>query len=112
MVASEALGMEVHVGGRLGITFFPNLHVRLDDVHIRNGGMDVAAAQEASLEIALLPLLQKEVRIRRIGLQRPRISIKRDRDGKFNFEQREKAKRTFPASVLDNLFLTDVSFLI
>ena len=53
--ASEALGMEVHVGGRLGIAFFPGLHVRLDDVHIRNREMDIASAKEASLEIALPP---------------------------------------------------------
>jgi AsmA protein len=40
--ASDALGMEVRVGGRLGLSFFPDLHVRLDDVHIQNRGMDIA----------------------------------------------------------------------
>jgi uncharacterized protein involved in outer membrane biogenesis len=43
------------------------VHVRLDDVHILNREMDIASAEEASLEIALLSLLHKEVRIRRIG---------------------------------------------
>ncbi len=109
--ASEALGMEVRVGGRLGITFFPELHVRLDDVLIQNEGIEVAAAKEAVLEIALLPLLRKEVRISRIELKRPRISMKRERDGKFNFEQREKAKRLPPAPLFDHLSLTDGSFL-
>jgi uncharacterized protein involved in outer membrane biogenesis len=109
--ASAALRMEVHVGGRLGIAFFPGLHVRLDDVRIRNQGVDVASVKEASLEIALLPLLNKEIRIRKIGLQHPRISIKRSRDGKLNFEQRERAKETFPAPFLDNLSLTDGAFL-
>jgi AsmA protein len=106
--ASDALGMEVHVGGRLEIGIFPRLHVRLDDVHIRNRGMDIASAKEARLEIALLPLLHKEVLIRRIRLQRPRISIKRDRDGVFNFEE---AKGTLLALVLDNLALSDGAFL-
>ena len=109
--ASEALGMEVHVGGRLGIAFFSDLHVRLDDVHIRNREMEIASAKEANLEIALLPLLHREVRIRRIGLQRPRISIKRDRDGVFNFEKRKEAKGTFFTLALDNLSLTDGVFL-
>ena len=94
--ASEALGMEVRVGGRLGIGFFPGLHVRLDDVHIRNRGMEIASAKEASLEIALLPLLHKEVRIRRIGLQRPRISMKRDRDGSVQFRKTEGGQRDIP----------------
>lgn len=109
--ASEALGMEVRVGGRLGIAFSAGLQVRLDDVHIRNRGVDVASAGEARLKLALLPLLHKEVRIRGIRLQRPRISVKRDLDGKFNFEQREKAKGAFPALVLDHLSLSDGAFL-
>jgi AsmA protein len=110
-VASEALGMEVHVGGRLGIAFFSGLHVRLDDVHIRNRETEIASAKEANLEIALLPLLHKEVRIWRIELQRPRISIKRNRDGVFNFEKRKEAKGTFFTLGLDNLSFTDGTFL-
>ena len=106
--ASEALGMEVHIGGRLGIAFFPDLRVRLDDMRIRNQGMDIASAKEASLKIALLPLLHKEVRIMRIGLKSPSISVKRYRDGTFTFE---KAKGTFPAPGLENLSLTDGVFL-
>jgi uncharacterized protein involved in outer membrane biogenesis len=109
--ASDALGMEVRVGGRLGLSFFPDLHVRLEDVHIWNRGIDIASAKEANLEIALLPLLHKEVQIRRIGLKRPRISITRNQDGKFNLEQQEKAEGTFPALDLDNLSLSDGSLL-
>ena len=37
-IASEALGMEVHVGGRLAIRFLPGLHVALADVHLRQRG--------------------------------------------------------------------------
>jgi AsmA protein len=100
---SEALGMEVHVGGRLGIAFFPGLQVRLDDVHIRNRGMDIVSAKEVSIEFAILPLLHKEARIKRIGLRHPRIFINRDRDGVFNFE----AKGAFPVLNLENLFFSD-----
>ena len=109
--ASEALGMEVRVGGRLGVGFFPGLHIRLDDVHVRNRGTDIASATEARLEIALLPLLHKEVRIRRIGLQHPRISITRNHEGLFNFEQTEKAKRASPALDIGDLSLSDGTFL-
>ncbi|MBN2439650.1 MAG: AsmA family protein [Deltaproteobacteria bacterium] len=65
--AADALGMEVRVGGRMGFSFFPDLHVRLDDIRIQNRRMDIASAKEANLEIALLPLLYREVRIRKIG---------------------------------------------
>jgi AsmA protein len=47
--------------------------------------MDIASAKESSLEIALLTLLHREVLIRGIGYQNPRITIMRDRDGAFFF---------------------------
>jgi uncharacterized protein involved in outer membrane biogenesis len=109
--ASEALGMEVHAGGRLGIGFFPGLHIRLDDVQILNQGIEIASAKEASLEIALFPLLRKEVQIRKLGMKRPVISIKRGRDGVFNFEKGKETKGTSPASVLDHLSFSDGTFL-
>ena len=92
--ASDALGMEVRIGGRLGIGLTPGLHVALEDVRIRNRGADVASAKETMLGIELLPLLHKEVRIVKIGMKRPRISIEQDTDGKFNFEERKEAKGT------------------
>src|SRR5258708_5168549 len=59
--ASEALGMEVHVVGRLAIGFLPGLHVALADVHLRQRGAEVASAGEVDLGIELLPLLRKEL---------------------------------------------------
>jgi hypothetical protein len=88
--SSDALGMEVRIGGRLGIGLFPGVHVTLEDVRIRNRGADVASAKKTILGIELLPLLHKELRIVKIGMKRPRISIEQDRDGKFNFETPEK----------------------
>jgi uncharacterized protein involved in outer membrane biogenesis len=94
--ASDALGMEVRIGGRLGIGLFPGFHVALEDVSIRNRGADVASAKETFLGIELLPLLHKDVRIVTIGMKRARISIEQDRDGKFNFEtpEEEAGKKT------------------
>jgi AsmA protein len=94
--ASDALGMEVRIGGRLGIGLLPGFHVKVEDVRIRNRGADVASAKETTLGIELLPLLHKEVRIVEIGMKRPRISIEQDRDGNFNFEtpEGEAGKKT------------------
>ena len=93
---SDALGMEVRIGGRMGIGLFPGFHVTLEDVRIRNRGADVASAKRAILGIELLPLLHKNVRIVKIGMNRPRISIEQDSDGKFNFEtpEEEAGKKT------------------
>jgi AsmA protein len=109
--ASGALGMEVRVGGRLGIGFFPGLIVTLEDVHIRNRGADLASAQQASLGIDLLPLLYQEVRIGKIALKQPRISIERDHDGKYNFEKPEAAGGMLPALNLAKVSLSDATLL-
>jgi len=109
--ASDALGMDVRIGGRVGIGLFPGLRVTLEDLHIRNRGADLASAKQASLGIDLLPLLNREIRIGKIALKRPRISIERDRDGRFNFEKPEGAKWTFPGLDLTKVSLADGTLL-
>ncbi len=103
--------MEVRAGGRLGIGFFPGLYITLADVHIRNRKADVVSAKEIRLGIDLLSLIQREVRIGRIVLIQPRISIEQERDGRFNFEQPESAGRTLPALTLANLSLSNGTIL-
>lgn len=105
--ASKVLGMEFHVGGRMGIDVLPDLHVTLVDVHIRNRGADVAAANKARIGIDLLPLLTGKVRIGTIALKRPTLSIERDRDGKFNFEKPEAAAGALPALDLAKVSMSD-----
>lgn len=103
--------MEVRVGGRLGIGFFPGLHVRLEDAHIRNREADLVSAKEARLGIDLLPLLQNEVRIGQIALKHPRISIERGPDGHYNFEKPEAAGGMLPALYLAKVSLSDGTLL-
>jgi AsmA protein len=105
--ASDALGMTVRINGRLGIAFFPGVRVTLENVHIRNRGTDVFFAEQASIKIALLPLLRKDVQIRSIALKGPMISIERDQDGRFNFEKEEEATGALPALNLTNVSVVD-----
>lgn len=104
--ASRALGMEVRVGGRLRVGFFPGLLVTLEDVHIRNRGMELVSVSEARLGVDLLPLLHREVRIGKIALKHPRLSIVRDREGKFNFEKPETGGEVVPALDLAKVSLS------
>ncbi len=95
--ASQALGMEVKVGGRLGIRFSPGLSVALQDLHVRNRGAEVVSAEQARLGIALLPLLRQQVRIQSIALQHPRITVERDRAGQLNLAGPAAAGSDLPA---------------
>jgi uncharacterized protein involved in outer membrane biogenesis len=111
--ASDALGMEVRFGGRLGIGLFPGFHITVEDGLIRNRGTDVVSAKESTLGIELLPLLRKELRIVKLGMKRPRISIEKGRDGKFNFEttEEESGKKTAgePKGARFSLNVTNIS---
>lgn len=95
--ASEALGMEVRIGGRLGIALVPGLRVTLEDVEIRNRRADLAAAKEIRIGIDLFPLFHREVRIREIELDDPTVSIERSSDSNVNVDKPKEAQKLFPA---------------
>jgi len=105
--ASRTLGMDVRVGGRLGIDLFPGLCLTMENVHIGHQGTDVASVKEARVGIDLLPLLKKEVRFGAIALKHPSISIDRDRDGNFNFEKPQPAGGALSALDLPKIFLSE-----
>lgn len=107
--AAETLGMEVRIGGRMGVGFFPGLSVTLEDVHIRNRGADLFYAKKAMLEIDLIPLLHNEVRFGKIALKHSGVSIERDSDGKFNFEKPDAGKKALPALNLAAFSLSDMT---
>jgi uncharacterized protein involved in outer membrane biogenesis len=108
-IASEALGMEVQVGGRLTIGFLPGLHVALADVHLRRRGAEVASAREVDLGIELLPLLHKELRTDRIGLKRLNLAIERDHDGKLNIDALSEANGRLPPLDVARVSVSDAT---
>src|SRR6266481_7723462 len=110
-LVSDALEMEVNVGGRLDIGFFPSFHITMENVQIRNRGSEIASAAQASLGIELFPLLHKEVLMDSVGLKHVRISIERQRDGRFNFETRTERKRAFPPTEVARISLSDATLL-
>ncbi|MCL7488375.1 MAG: AsmA family protein [Desulfobulbaceae bacterium] len=108
--ASKISNMEVSVDGRLKTGFFPGVHVTLGDVHIRDRGVVVASVKEARLEIALIPLLRREVRIRSIALKHSMISVERDREGNFNFEKPDAAGAASSDLKVAKISLSDATF--
>jgi AsmA protein len=90
--ASNALGMDVRIGGRLGLGFFPGFHVTMEDGRILDEhAVAVASAKRVRLGIALLPLLGREFRLGRVDLTQPRLSLERGPGGRLNVERLEKA---------------------
>lgn len=105
--ASKALGMEVKIGGPMGVDLFPSLHLTLGDVHLNNRGADLASAKAVSLNLALIPLLYREVRIEKIGLKSPTIFIEKGADGNLNIGVPEQPGGNFPALNLKTVSFAD-----
>lgn len=85
-VASQALGLELSIGGRAAIEVFPGLRLTLDDVHLRRGNREIASARQARVDIAAMSLFGGELRIDKLVLTQPAIAVSRDREGRFDFE--------------------------
>lgn len=92
--ASRAMGMEVQIDGNIGVGLFPGVHLTLEGVQIHNRGIKVGSAPQAKLGIELLPLFQQQARVTTVSLRNAKLTIERDRNGVFSFENTEKPKGT------------------
>lgn len=85
--ASDALGMEVRIGGRMGLALLPPFGVTMDDVRIRHRDVDLLHARRMRLGLRLLPLLRREVRIAEFRLVGPSFDIRRRGTGRLDFDR-------------------------
>ena len=107
--AAAALGMDVQIGGRVALKFFPLLHVTLDDVRIRNHGAEVASAAEVKLGIELRSLLRKNLKFHNVRFKGAKISIERDRSGHFNTDHPGTPDTSSPTADIAKVFFADSS---
>lgn len=105
--AAAVTGMEVSVNGRLGIGFFPGVRVTLEDVHIRNRGTELVTASKARIGVDFIALLKQDVRIRKLVLENPSITIERGRDGRFNYERTDAVRGPLPGLNLEKMPFSD-----
>jgi AsmA protein len=91
--ASDALGMNLRIKGRMGLSLYPVIGVKLDEIELINRGSSIASAERLRIRLELFPLLKKEVHITRLEIIRPSFLIKRDLKGRFNFESSGKKSK-------------------
>ncbi len=109
--ASNALGMQVTIGGGVKVRLFPSVGVTLEDVRIRNHGAEWLAAQETRIGIEWVPLLHRQIKIARVGLMHVTLTLEQGRDGKFNFEGSSASTSMLPPFDSDDVSLADVTVL-
>ncbi len=108
--ASKALGMDVHVRGGVGLSLFPVIGASIADITVTNGGSDVATVAKAKVGLKLLPLITGKVRISRMDLVKPVLSIVRQKDGKLNIGKPGGRSKGIPV-YLEKLSVSEGSLL-
>lgn len=86
--AEASLNRDVEIGGA-EVTILPRLGLSMEDVEVGNlpdfEGPSVASVQELRLNVKLLPLFRRQVRIDEVTLERPVARLLVAPDGRTNF---------------------------
>jgi AsmA protein len=88
-VVENATGRDVVISGGVGVSYWPVLGLRAEDVTLANveGGRapSFIAADEIDIGVELRPLIDRQVHVRRLVFQRPQIALEVDAEGKPNW---------------------------
>lgn len=87
--ACAATGMDVRIKGKMGLSFFP-FGVSARDLHVANKGSEILSLEHLKLRAELIPLLKKQLKVTGCELVRPAVTIVKNAEGKYNFENTEK----------------------
>lgn len=85
---SEAIGLDVRIKGKIGLSLFP-LGISAKDILVANRGSEILSMESLKLRAELISLLQRQLKVTACELTSPAVTIVKDADGKFNFENIE-----------------------
>jgi uncharacterized protein involved in outer membrane biogenesis len=85
---SETTGLDVRIKGKIGLSFFP-LGISAKDILVANRGNEILRMESLKLHAELISLLKKQLKVTACELVSPAVTIVKDVDGKFNFENIE-----------------------
>ena len=93
---SEKTGRPFAVGDDLSLSFFPWAGVSLSNLQLGNTAefaeKDFVTVKSFEVRVKLLPLISKDVQIKRFILNEPHIVLVKNKDGRVNWSQPDMAK--------------------
>src|SRR5688572_29314935 len=96
----RATGRELTIAGDVGVSFFPVLGLEAHDAALANveGGRAEAfvVMDQIKVGVEIAPLLRREVVVRRLVLERPRIALEIDAEGRPNWIMQPQASGEAP----------------
>ena len=102
----EATGRSFKIGGDIGLSVFPWVGLSLSDLSLGNPQgfkeTDLIKVGDFEARVKLLPLLSRQVEIKRIILQNPQIVLVKNKDGRTNWDFKPASTKTAPAPAAKN----------
>ncbi len=87
---SEAIGRPFTIGGDIKLSLFPWAGVAMSDLHLGNlpgfKEKDFISVKSFDVQVKLLPLISKDIQVKRFVLDGPRIVLEKDKRGRANWE--------------------------
>ena len=88
--AEQAAGRPFSIGGDLRLSLFPWAVIGLSDVHLGNPPgykeKDLLYVKSFDVEVKLLPLISKDVQVKRFVVDGLRLNIEKNKEGRGNWE--------------------------
>ena len=89
-MASEFLGRPLTLGGEMKLSVFPWVGVSLADLHLGNPpgfkDKDFLTLKSFEVSVKLLPLLTKDIQVKKLLLDGARVSLEKLKNGRGNWE--------------------------
>jgi AsmA protein len=100
-LGSEMTGRTLTLGGDIDLSVFPWVGVALSDIQLANpegfDEKDLLSVKSFEVRVKLLPLLSKDIQVKRFVVDSPHIFLEKRKDGKTNWEGLGKSSEKGPA---------------
>src|SRR5579864_406530 len=95
-MASDMLGLDVKIAGRVRVNLFPTLHLTLTDVHLHARTVELITADEVELGMQLGAALHRQARVDRIAFKHAQLYLQRGRDDKLDLSSSDSRDPNTP----------------
>ena len=97
---SEAVGRPFTIGGELRLSLFPWAGIALSDLRLGNPPgfkeKDFVSVKSFDVKVKLIPLISKDIQVKRFVLKGPRIALIKSKAGRGNWEGIGKPSKKAP----------------
>ena len=93
---SQATGRSFTLGGKIDLSVFPWVGVKLTDIHLGNpagfGKKDMAYVKNFEVRLKVMPLLSKKIEVKTFVLDSPEIYLEKLKNGHVNWQMMTKGQ--------------------